>query len=78
MDRIDEVVLTAMSMAGFVPSSESERELLERLVGESYVYRQEREPTLPGDPTPPPIYVLTVRGRAYVENLKRGRTPKGD
>jgi len=74
MEPIDEATLTAMSMAGFVPGSESERERLERLVGESYVYRQE----LPGDPTPPPIYVLTVRGRAYVENLKRGRTPKGD
>jgi len=78
MDPSDEATLTAMSKTGVVPNSESERERLDRLVKEGYMYREERGPALPGAPTAAPIYRLTVRGRAFVENRKRGPAPKGE
>jgi hypothetical protein len=66
----DEDILDALTIMEIVPGLEAAHQRLDRLAAAGYVILAHRE-ALRADIPLGPVYRLTVRGRAYLENRKR-------
>jgi hypothetical protein len=59
-----QIVILKAAKNGIVGNTPQEIAMLDSLVSDGYLKREDREPPFPGYPTPPPIYRITVLGLA--------------
>jgi hypothetical protein len=66
MDRQIALLKVVKINDGIRGNTPQERAMLDSLVRDGYLKREDREPPFPGYPTPPPIYRITVLGLAML------------
>ena len=59
-----QIVILKAAKNGIVGNTPQEIAMLDSLVSDGYLKREDREPPFPGYPTHPPIYRITVLGLA--------------
>jgi hypothetical protein len=59
-----QIVILKVAKNGIVGNTPQEIAMLDSLVSDGYLKREDREPPFPGYPAPAPIYRITVLGLA--------------